>query len=121
VLTQDATIAHPHMYPNEHGWPMIPDPEILGLHMSEQKVLPRHYFSMTSSEYLRLKVLLGVYPTPSVALGGVQPSYKRIEEKMAAQPGSVISPSRLPPGITVLHNMKYWSRAETDAWIKHIL
>jgi hypothetical protein len=40
---------------------------------------------------------------------------------MVAQPGSVISPSRLPPGITLLRDMKYWSRSETDAWIQHIL
>jgi hypothetical protein len=40
---------------------------------------------------------------------------------MAAQPGSVILPSRLPPRITLLRDMKYWSRAEANAWIQHIL
>jgi hypothetical protein len=121
VLTWDASKAHPCVYPNKHGWPMIPDLDILGLHMSKQKVLLRRYFAASSSGYIGSMLLLCAYRPPPVARGGVQPSYKHIEAMMVAQPGSVISPSRLPSGITLLRDMKYWSRSETDAWIQHIL
>jgi hypothetical protein len=57
----------------------------------------------------------------SVVLGGTQPSYKRIEDRMISEPGSCIVPARMPPNITVLRDMKHWTRAETDAWLHHIL
>jgi hypothetical protein len=57
----------------------------------------------------------------SVVLGGTQPSYKRIEARMISEPGSFIVPARMPPNIPVLRDMKHWTRAETDAWLHHLL
>jgi hypothetical protein len=59
VLTRNVAIAHPHVYPNQHGWPMIPDLEILGLQM--RKVLLRRYFAATSSEGPHSNLLLVTY------------------------------------------------------------
>jgi hypothetical protein len=57
VLTWDASKVHPRVYPNKHGWPMIPDLDILGFHMSEQKVLLCRYFAASSSVVNSTKTL----------------------------------------------------------------
>ncbi|KAG8734004.1 hypothetical protein FRC10_012005 [Ceratobasidium sp. 414] len=36
---------------------------------------------------------------------------------MTELPGSWITPQRMPPGITVLHDMQHWSCVELDSWI----
>jgi hypothetical protein len=56
-----------------------------------------------------------------VVLGGTQPLYKRIEARMTSDPGSIIVPTRMPCNVPVLRDMKYWTRAETDGWLHHLL
>jgi hypothetical protein len=40
---------------------------------------------------------------------------------MMSEPGSFIVPARMLPSVPVLQDMKYWTRAETDAWLHHLL
>jgi hypothetical protein len=54
-------------------------------------------------------------------MGGTQPSYSRIAAKMEQDPGSVVEASRMPPGFPVLRDVKFWTRLELDAWLKHIV
>jgi hypothetical protein len=54
-------------------------------------------------------------------MGGTQPSYSRIAARMEQQPGSVIEESRMPAGFPVSRDIKFWTRLELDAWLKHIL
>jgi hypothetical protein len=93
----------------------------LRLQMCEQKSLLRHYFAATSREFASSQRNKESNAHKSVVLGGTQPSYKRIEERMIIEPGSFMVPARMPPNISVLRDMKYWTRAETDAWLQHLL
>jgi hypothetical protein len=54
-------------------------------------------------------------------MGGTQPSYSRIAARMEQDPGSVIEQGRMPAGFPILRDIKYWTRLELDAWLKHIL
>jgi hypothetical protein len=40
---------------------------------------------------------------------------------MEQDPGSVIEARRMPPGFPVLQDIKFWTRLELDAWLKHIV
>jgi hypothetical protein len=40
---------------------------------------------------------------------------------MEQEPGSVIEAGRMPPGFPVLRDIKFWTRLELDAWLKHIV
>jgi hypothetical protein len=57
----------------------------------------------------------------AAAMGGTQPSYSRIATRMEQDPGSVIEACRMPPGFPILWDIKFWTRLELDAWLKHIL
>lgn len=54
-------------------------------------------------------------------MGGGQPAYTAIERQMTSDPGSVIDTVRMPPTITILRDMKHWSRYELDQWVMHAL
>jgi hypothetical protein len=36
-------------------------------------------------------------------------------------PGAVVDVSRMPPGISVLQDMKHWTRTELNSWTAHAL
>ncbi|KAG8678538.1 hypothetical protein FRC08_017688 [Ceratobasidium sp. 394] len=91
------------VYPNEDGMQMLPDMLEGDLSMSRQKQPFQRFFTCSS-----------------VAYGGRQPSYTHIAERMVQEPGSVISPERIPDGVTILRDMKHWSRAELNAWTRLI-
>jgi hypothetical protein len=57
----------------------------------------------------------------TVAQGGGQPSYLNIEKAMCNNPNSVILRSRLPPGCTILCDLRLWTCAEIDTWVRHLL
>lgn len=40
---------------------------------------------------------------------------------MIDRPGKVVEPSRMPRGLAVISDMKFWSREDLDKWITHIL
>jgi hypothetical protein len=46
----DAASAQPAIYPNEQGWPMLPDLDKLMMSMAEEKLLMRRYFACISRE-----------------------------------------------------------------------
>ncbi|KAG8706376.1 hypothetical protein FRC09_002438 [Ceratobasidium sp. 395] len=72
--------------------------------MADQKKLVRRYFECWSA----------------TRRGGKIP-YTRIEWDMRDNKVLWIDPARLPPGITVLSDMKGWTRAVLDSWILHLL
>jgi hypothetical protein len=55
VLTNEPNKAPARVYPNDDGWPMVPDPEVWDMGMVEQKVLMCRYFTITSGTCLKYK------------------------------------------------------------------
>jgi hypothetical protein len=57
----------------------------------------------------------------TVAQGGGQPSYLNIERAMQDCPNSVILKRRLPTNFTILRDLRLWSRADINLWVRHLL
>ncbi|KAG9097446.1 hypothetical protein FS749_006280 [Ceratobasidium sp. UAMH 11750] len=100
VLTRNPELARPAIWPNKHGWPMFPDIKGMGLLMKDELRLARRYLTCLSLAY-----------------GGTQPSYTRIEESMKQNPGHAIDPARMPRGVATLRDPRHWKRPKRNAWI----
>jgi hypothetical protein len=53
-------------------------------------------------------------------MGGISPPFTEIERRMRVDSTSVVEPRRMPPGVMIIRDPKWWSRKELNSWIKHI-
>lgn len=57
----------------------------------------------------------------SECMGGIPPPFTSIESKMRAGIGLIVEAKRMPPGVSVLRDPKWWTRTELNDWVRHIL
>ncbi|QRV73882.1 hypothetical protein RhiJN_01896 [Ceratobasidium sp. AG-Ba] len=91
-------------YPDNNGWPMLPDLDLLRLSQKQERRILRRYFTLLSLAY-----------------GGDQPSYSQIEKRMTQEPGSYIELRRMPESISILTDLNKWVKTVTNSWIAHLL
>ena len=98
---------------------MLPRLFKLNLGMDEEKRIIRRYFTGISRECFlpKFRMILNV----SEFMGGIAPPYNALESSMRVDPGSVIEKRRMPQGVQVLRDPKWWNRKELNAWIAHVL